>query len=452
MSARVSRRRLLTTAGATLVAVGGATTMARTPALAIPPGFDKVLYWHRILLGAYRAAVGNPAAAPTLLSRAGAMMHLAIYDAYNSMATIGAPYLGRYSRIGNYSYDLGQNVNWAAYRVLQSVFPTMNFNQALSDSNSYPPIGEPGPEGWSTSIGEAAAAAMLSNRTGDGSTNTTPYTPSTAPGQWRPTGSGDAGTPNWGLVRPFSLTSGSQFRPPLPGGFANATAMLQSATYKAQFDEVRDLGRDVSTTRTPEQTNIAFFWANDLDGTYKPPGQLFYHTAQVSSARRLTEAQNAKLFALVAIAMADAGIASWDAKYQTSIDLWRPESGIREAAGDGNPNTTPITDWKPLSVQRDGVTRFSPNFPAYVSGHATFGAAWAGIMRRYFNSDSMPEVLATEDPHAVGVTRAPGTFTAAARENARSRIYLGVHWQWDADQGYNTGEAIANQVFNSKLR
>ncbi|GAA1845488.1 vanadium-dependent haloperoxidase [Asanoa iriomotensis] len=448
----LSRRRLLTTAGATIVAVGGATTLARTPALAIPPGFDKVLYWNRILLGAYRAAVGNPAASPTLLSRAGAMMHLAIYDAYNSFANIGAPYLAKYSRQGNFSYDLGQNVNWAAYRVLQSVFPTMSFTKALSDSNAYPPIGEPGPEGWSTSIGEDAAVAILNNRVNDGSTNTTPYTPSTAPGQWRPTGSGDAKTPNWGLVRPFSLSSGSQFRPPLPGGFATVTAMLQSAAYTAQFNEVRDLGRDISATRTQVQTDIAFFWACDLDGTYKPPGQLFYHTNQVSSARSLTEAQNAKLFALVAMAMADAAIAAWDAKYQTSIDLWRPETGIREAAGDGNASTAPITDWKPLSVMRDNVTRFSPNFPAYVSGHATFGAAWAGIMRRYFNSDSMPEVLTTEDPHAVGVTRAPGTFTAAARENGRSRIYLGVHWQWDADQGYNTGEAIANQVFNSRLR
>ncbi|GIF74056.1 vanadium-dependent haloperoxidase [Asanoa siamensis] len=452
MTARLSRRRLLTTAGAAAVAIGGATTLTRTPAAAIDRGFDKTLFWNRVLLGSFRAAVGNPAASPTLLSRAGAMLHLAMYDAYNSFVTLGTPYLGRYSRIGNFSYDITQNVNWAAYRALSAAFPTHDFRQALADSNSFPPIGEPGPEGWSTSIGEEAAVAVINNRANDGSNNTTPYQVSTAPGQWRPTGSGDAKTPNWGLVRPFSLTSGSQFRPPLPGGFANATAMLQSAAYKAQFDEVRDLGRDTSTVRTQEQTNIAFFWANDLDGTYKPPGQLFHHTTQVTQARKRTEAQNMKLFALVAIAMADAGIASWDAKYQTSIDLWRPESGIREAAGDGNPNTTPITDWKPLSVQRDGVTRFSPNFPAYVSGHATFGAAWAGIMRRYFNSDSMPEVLTTEDPHAVGVTRAPGTFTAAARENGRSRIYLGVHWQWDADQGYNTGEAIANQVFNSRLR
>jgi len=252
-------------------------------------------------------------------------------------------------------------------------------------------------------------------------------------------------------VRPFAMEHGSQFRPPRPGGFDSKVEMLRSPEYAAQFNEVKLLGRRVSPTRTPEQTKIAFFWANDLDQTYKPPGQLFEITRIVAEQRGLSVLENARLFALVALAMAAAAVVAWDAKYARNIDLWRPEAAIREAGQDHNPATVADPTWVPLSHDRAGVS-FSPSFPAYVSGHATFGAAHAAIMRRYFGTDNVTFTATTDDPHAMGVTRTFNSFTAAALENARSRVYLGVHFQWDGDHGFQSGTALAEYVYATKLR
>jgi hypothetical protein len=202
--------------------------------------------------------------------------------------------------------------------------------------------------------------------------------------------------------------------------------MLQSSEYAAQFNEVKTLGRFDSTVRTPEQTEIARFWATDLDGTSKPPGQLSTITKIVSELRGLDVVQNARLFALVALAMGDAAIVAWDAKYDTSRDLWRPESAITLASTDGNAATIQDDAWLPLS--NDPVNgHFTPPFPAYISGHSTLGASHAAIMRRFFGSDNVTFTATTEDPNLPGGQRSFNSFTEAARENARSRIHNGVH-------------------------
>lgn len=115
------------------------------------------------------------------------------------------------------------------------------------------------------------------------------------------------------------------------------------------------------------------------------------------------------------------------------------------------PATTADPNWRPLSPDADG-TPFSPPFPAYVSGHATFAGAWAGAMQAYFGTDAITFTATTEDPYAIGVTRTFTTFSAAARENARSRVYLGVHYQFDADSGLSAGTAPAQHVAATFLR
>jgi PAP2 superfamily len=163
--------------------------------------------------------------------------------------------------------------------------------------------------------------------------------------------------------------------------------------------------------------------------------------------------ENARLFALVAIAMGDAGIVAWDAKFAPNyINLWRPESAVQLADTDGNLVTREDRNWQPLSVNPANGEHFTPPFPAYVSGHATFGAAQAGIMRHYFGTDNVTFELDTDDPSVPYVKRRFNSFSSAALENGRSRVYLGVHYQWDADNGYDSGTKLADYVFANFLK
>jgi PAP2 superfamily len=409
---------------------------------------DPIINWNRVLLDVIRRA-GGP---PTPLARGAAMLHGAVYDAVNSVLGTHEPYLVRVPVTGPVSVHAA--VAWAAHETLATAFPysTVDLAAELEKALADVPAGStPAEIAAGKAVGLAAARAMIEARQDDGADDTTPYVPGTRPGEWQPTGSGPAATPNWHRVRPFTLVRGSQFRPPRPGGYRSVTELLRSAEYAAQFNEVKLLGEADSVARTAEQTEVAFFWANDLDGTYKPPGHLFEITRIVSELRDLDLAENARLFALVALALADAGIVAWDSKYATDLDLWRPETAIREANTDGNGDTARDESWQPLSRDRAGQ-HFSPPFPAYVSGHATFGAAHAAVLRIFFGTDNITFTATTEDPHAPRVTRTFNSFTQAALENARSRIYLGVHFQWDGDHGFLSGTALGEHVATTQLR
>ncbi len=409
---------------------------------------DAVTHWNDILLEVIRDVGGSPCP----IARGGAMMHGAIYDAVNSIIPTHTPYLVKVAAHPAASIDAA--VAYAAHDTLAAAFPSTKVDLATKLSSAVAGLA-PLEKAAGKAVGQAAAQAMIAARSGDGADDNTPYAPNPnlQPGDWRPTGPGDALSPNWPKVKPFCISSGSQFRPPRPGGFLSKTEMLRSEEYAAQVNDVQSLGRfdaEATGNRTPEQTRIAFFWANDVDGTYKPPGQLLDITRLVSEQRGLDVVENARLFALVSLAMGDAGIVAWDAKYSTDLDLWRPETAIQMGDMDGNGATEADPAWEPLSIDRDG-NRFSPPFPAYVSGHATFGAAHAAIMRRYFGTDNVMFTATTEDPNAKGVERTFNSFTAAALENARSRIYLGVHFQWDGDHGFLSGTALAEYVFANCL-
>jgi hypothetical protein len=408
---------------------------------------DSVTHWNSVLLKVVRDVGG----APGPIARGGAMMHGAIHDAVNSIAPTHEPCIRTIDANPDASIDAA--VAHAAHDALAAAFPDTRIDLIAERTNAL--AGLPGTAAQlaaGKAAGKAAALAMVAERENDGADAVAPYVAGNRPGDWRPTSSGPAAGPHWPEVRPFAMEYGSQFRPPRPGGFESKAEMLRSPEYAAQYNEVKNLGAK-NSPRTTDQTNIALFWANDLDGTYKPPGQLFEITRIVSEQRGLSVLENARLFALVALAMADAAVVAWDAKYARNIDLWRPESAIRDAMLDPNPATQPDSGWVPLSQDRLGVP-FSPPFPAYVSGHATFGAAHAGIMRRYFGTDNVTFTATTEDPHPLvqGHTRTFNSFTAAALENARSRVYLGVHFQWDGDHGFHSGNALAEYVYATKLR
>jgi len=419
---------------------------------------DQIINWNNVYLQAIRVNGG----APGPIARTGAIMHGAMYEAVNSIEKTHKAYLGIIP--ANPGASKQAAAVYAAHAVLSSssVYPlNKQKSQSFFDEQLASSITEIGMSASPQSIqdgktlGLAAAQAIIKYRSHDGYNDNTPYTPGNQPGDWRPTGSGDAVTPNWGKLKPFSMGMIEKFRPTRPAGFQSKQALLTSVEYAAQLNEVKRLGAANSTERTQEQTDIALFWANDLDGTYKPPGQLYTLTQIVSKLRQLSFSQNARLFALVGLALGDAAILAWDAKYDTNLDLWRPETAIQRAFEDGNFGTLADPTWKPLSPNYDG-TRFSPPFPAYVSGHATFGATHSGILRNFFGTDNVTFTLTSEDPSARGnnnirITRTFNSFSSAALENGRSRIYLGVHYQWDADAGYVSGTKLADFVFENFL-
>jgi hypothetical protein len=426
--------------------------MADTVAISVANSVDVVVQWNDVLLEAIRKTGG----APTIISRIAAIMHIAMFEAVNLVERKYASYphisLNHIHIPDNTSVEAA--ISYAAYRVLLVGYPMQVslIEEALRSALVLIPASNQEKENGRI-LGEAIAKIVLESRQNDGADNCMSYQASNRPGDWRPTNGVGAVTPGWRQVRPFAMNRGNQFRPSFPGNYSSQEELLRSPEYAAQLQEVQLYGSKDSKIRTAEQTEIAFFWANDLDGTYKPPGHLFRLTQIVAKQRHLNLLENARLFALVAIAMADAAIVAWDAKYADHyINLWRPVSGVQMADMDGNLVTREDRSWTPLSVDPRTGQNFTPPFPAYVSGHATFGAVHAGIMRHYFGTDNVTFELDTDDPSVPYVKRRFNSFSAAALENGRSRVYLGVHYQWDADSGYDSGTKLADFVFTNYLQ
>jgi hypothetical protein len=314
-------------------------------------------------------------------------------------------------------------------------------------------------------LGSRVAQHILAARADDGSDGPMDYTPGTQPGQYRPDPLHPdqmAIGPDWNMVKGFVIKSGAQFPAPDPPA-------MTSQQYTDAFNQVKTLGADGvnnPATRTAEQTEIGIYWAYDGVADIGTPPRLYNQIARVIAEEQdNTQVENARLFALINVAMQDVGVALWTTKYEDNF--WRPITAIREAdpgtgpsgLGDGNPNTVGDADWTPLGspASNGSGTNFTPAFPAYSSGHAGFGAAVFGAIRNFYGTDNIAFSFTSDELN--GVTRdadgsvrplATRSFTSlsqAARENADSRVYLGVHWQFDVDQGMLQGAQVADYVF-----
>jgi hypothetical protein len=280
----------------------------------------------------------------------------------------------------------------------------------------------------------------------------------------------------WGRVRPFLIQSSTQFAVPAPPA-------VTSGDYAFAFREVYNKGRNTSPApplgRTVDEQDIGLFWSYDYKrGT---PIRLYnQHAVQILSqepeAPQVASPlhHHARMLALINLAMADAGIACWESKYR--YNYWRPFQGIRlvdgagnpirDAAGnpirdDGNPNTTHDRTWLPLGGPGGPRPNVTPNFPAYVSGHSSFGAAMFGMLRKFFGTKPFPFTLTSEEvanARRYADRRDPATnaiitsWTQAIDENSASRIYLGVHWRRDYTRGTPLGQQVADFIWPSFLR
>jgi hypothetical protein len=432
---------------------------------------DEVLHWNAVMLQAEAndydpAIVSSPdQPGPTRTARAFAIEAAGVYDAVNSIAGGYAPYLARIPHARGASIEAA--ASRAAHDTLVALFPKQEamFDTELTASLAGIPDGAAKRRG--IAVGAQAAANILADRANDGSDATMSYIPYPYPGYHQvDPDHPDQGfrTPQWGEVRPFVLGSSNQFRAPDVGlDPQSRLAFLNSPQYTGAYNEVRVLGERDSTVRTPQQTQTGIFWAYDGSpdiGT--PPRSFDQVTGIIATDRHNTEVQNARLFALVNLAMGDAAIAAWETKYFYSF--WRPILGIRNADSTGNPDTVEDPDWEPLGAQEDngGGTNFTPNFPSYDSGHATFAGAVFQTLRDFYHTDNISFSFQSDEYNGVtrddtGMVRPPVTrsytnLSQPEQEVHDSRIYLGIHWRFDQDAGDMQGRSVGDWVFDDALQ
>jgi hypothetical protein len=420
---------------------------------------DVVLDWNATFLNATKAAgEGNSfkGIAPPAQARILAIAHTAVYDAVNAFDRIYEPY----------SVDLyapsGASVEaaavGAAYRTAVELFggdlnlpdQTEIFNQQrdrslleIDDSLAAEQAG--------FNFGVEVANRILALRSNDGAAvaGDIPYTNGQDPGEWVPTSTNglttnrsdtnyaSAALPDWGSVTPFAIDSVSAFRPDGPPEFG-------SSEYAAELEEVRLLGslensNKSKITRTKDQTEIARFWAYDRDDTFRPPGQYNEITQEIALAQGNTLEENARLFALLNIAQADAGTVTWNTKY--AYKQLRPISAIQNAGSDGNPNTIGDPQWQSLLD--------TPPFPDYISGHSTFGAAAGQVIESFYGTDDISFTIPSQE--LPGISRQYDRISEFVEENALSRLYGGIHTRSALEDGVEVGRDVANYVVNNIL-
>ncbi len=388
---------------------------------------DVVTDWNAAALNAIRAERMPPPVA----SRSLAILHASIYDAVNAISRTHEEYLVP-SRVPASALPEAA-ASAAAHAVLVTLFPAESgqFDALYTTSLSVIPEGPRKNAGidW----GDSVAKQILQSRLNDGASAVVPLPSGSGPGFWQPTPPAFASylLPQWAFLKPFAIVSAAAHRPPPPPS-------LDSAAWGADYNEVKALGAATGSTRTADQEQIAFFWA-DGAGTETPPGHWNRIAREIATARGNSLDGNARLFALLNLAMADAAICAWDAKY--AYDFWRPVTAIRNGDLDGNAATEPDTAWSSLIV--------TPPFPDYVSGHSTFSGAASVVLARFFGSDDI--AFTTGSDFLPGVVRSFASFSAAAAEAGASRIYGGIHFRSANEAGLQTGRGIGEVIIDREL-
>lgn len=404
---------------------GNVSSAVTTQIIRSSPG-DVVTQWNNILLN----AIQTDKTAPPLAARNLAIVQAAVFDAVNSIDQSYAPYY--ISAIAPAGASIEAAAVAAAYYTLVSLYPAQQatFDAALAQSLATIPDGQVKIDG--VLLGQRVAGAILAWRQTDGSDRPTPHTPGTEPGDWQPTPPGyqAALASHWGSVIPFALDSGDQFRPDGPPA-------LDSADYAVDFNQVKELGRGDSTTRTADQTQIAQFWA-DGAGTYTPAGHWNQIAREVSLREGNSLIENARLLAVLDVGLADAGIAAWDAKY--TFNFWRPVTAIQQADTDGNPLTEADPTWTSLLT--------TPPFPDYVSGHSTYSGTADAILTDLLGNDLS---FTNSSVGLSGISRTFTNFTTAADEAGISRIYGGIHFNSANQDGLDLGRSIGSYVVDQVL-
>jgi hypothetical protein len=390
------------------------------------PRASEVLEWNQIFIDTLIAT--NTANSSS--QRLGAIVHTAIFDAYNGIER-------RYTPI--FVHDRAPHgasrraaVIAAAYTALVGLFPSQQTAldaryeaslAALSDD------GEDCGESWEHGIewGTGVAQAVLSWRATDGFTASyPPFTGGTEVGQWRPTPPAFGAMSAQGLAftAMFVLRSNFQFRPGPPRS-------LDSATYTADFNAVKALGRKTGSTRTADQTALAPFWEGNASVHWNQAAN------QIARANHLSMSRSNRLLAVLNVAMADTAFTTWSGKRfygaASTAVTWRPVTAIPLADTDDNPDTDPDADWLPLVN--------TPSHPEYPAGHPSLNGAAATVLLSHFRDAQTFTLTTTGQPN-----RTYTSISQARSDGNNARVWGGMHYPSTVDISDAEGEAIADYI------
>jgi hypothetical protein len=381
-----------------------------------------VLDWDAVMMSAVRADNTGP----TLSSRNLAILHVSIFDAVNSIVRSHQPYAVLLDPAGDASPEAAASA--AGYEVVKVLYPGLRAQGDEVYATWFAEASQTDSTTNGINLGVAVARLILESRVSDGASTDLPYIPSDEPGHWRrtPPFFRPPVTPQWRYVTPFAIQEIEPFVPPPP-------PPLDSPEYARAFEQVKMLGSKTNSTRTPEQTQIAIFWS-DFSYTAMPPGHWHEIAASIARSRDTSLVDSARMMALLSIAQADGAIICWEAKYR--YDLWRPVTAIQRADEDGNPETAADPGWDHLLA--------APPFPAYTSGHSTFSKASAQVLAKFYGSDEIAFTASSDS--LPGVFRNFTSLAACADEVGMSRIYGGIHFQFDNESGKKCGREIADYV------
>jgi hypothetical protein len=397
------------------------------PSAAVAQDGKLVSEWNQALFSV--GLPGGPAA-----SHPAAILHIAMFEAVNAIERAYTPY--RFDLRASRGASTEAAAAQAAHDVLTALFPThqATFDTLLDSQLANLPAGR---EKQGIAIGHAAAQAVLEWRQNDGWPATIVPDPTyvlpLTPGNWQPTPPAFSFATFTFLpkVTPFAIQSSTQFLPPPP-------PTLTSDRYAKDFNETKTLGLATSMVRTPEQTEIALRIA--AVGLFTTSGLeiWFKVAADVARTHDMSLVDTARLFAFVGVAEHDGLQTSVTSKF--AYGLWRPVTAIQRADEDGNPLTDPDPAWLPLLS--------TPTYPSYAGNASCLAAASARALQLALGSDEVPfSVTWVGIPPTPDVTRNYDRFSDLAEEFARSRIYGGIHYQFDSDASQAACPKVAEYAF-----
>jgi hypothetical protein len=356
----------------------------------------------------------QPRMVPPVAYRAMAIVHIAMFDAVNSIEPLYRPYYAQLPATRETSKDAAAAA--AAGAVLTKLLPDVASDIQAALKSYLSAIPESGAKSDGIKLGDAVAAKILEARAADGSSAPDAYRPVTTPGLYIPTALTVA--PQWPDLTPFAMTSPSQFRPKPP-------IALESDQWAKDYNEIKELGAKNSSKRSARQTEDARFWLLT--------GPLSTHPLhrQVAIRKEMSVTDTARFMAVITAAEADAMIAVLDAKYKYAF--WRPITAIRNGDIDGNAATEREATWQPIDN--------TPMHPEYPCAHCIVSSAVASAVEAMLGTADIPEVTMTS-PTAPDVTHRWTNLQAYADEVSAARIAAGFHYRFSTVVGEDMGRQI----------